>query len=131
MASTLTVCDETTGGAKTHEFTIDLLTERITIREVIRARVYQEVKDYNVQQSGLFRGLVQPSEAETSLNGFTLKKGRTIDWQRQFDAALAAFEKNQIVVLVDERQAEDLDEEIVVGTRTRVTFLKLVPLVGG
>jgi len=35
------------------------------------------------------------------------------------------------MVLVDDRQAESLDEDIVVKPETRVSFLKLVPLVGG
>ncbi len=40
----LKVCDETTAGEKTGEFVMDLLTERITVRELIRSRVYQEVQ---------------------------------------------------------------------------------------
>jgi hypothetical protein len=45
LARTLTIRDETTfdfGGAD-EGFTLDLLSERITVREVIRTRVYQEV----------------------------------------------------------------------------------------
>ena len=45
----LKVCDETTAGEKTGEFVMDLLTERITVRELIRSRVYQEVQDYNLK----------------------------------------------------------------------------------
>ncbi len=131
MSVSLTVRDETTAGDTTHEFTLDLLTERLTVRELIRSRVYQEVKDYNTNAPALFRGLVEPSDAEKTLNGYKLNKQRQIDWNKQFDAAIEAFERNRILVLIDERQAEDLDEEFTVGPRTTVSFLRLVPLVGG
>lgn len=58
MVSTLTICDETTSGETTNELTLDFLTEHITVRELIRSRVYQEVKDYNAQKCEFFRGLV-------------------------------------------------------------------------
>ena len=131
MSVTLTVCDETTAGEKSEEFTLEFLTEEITVRELIRSRVYQEVKDYNTGTPGLFRGLVQPNDAEQVLGGYRVRQARQLDWRQQFDAALEAFEKSRILVLVDDRQVEELDERIVVGPQTRATFLKLVPLVGG
>ena len=46
MPSTLlTIHDETSSGQKTHSFTLECLTERMTVRELIRARIYQEVQD--------------------------------------------------------------------------------------
>ncbi len=127
----LIVRDETTAGEKTGEFVMDLLTERITVRELIRSRVYQEVQDYNVKTPEYFRGLVVPADAEKTLNGIKLKKGRQLDWRKQFEVALKAFESNRILILVNERQAENLDEEIVIEPDTKVSFLRLVPLVGG
>jgi hypothetical protein len=127
----LKVCDETTAGEKTSEFVMDLLTERITVRELIRSRVYQEVQDYNLKTPEYFRGLVEPADAEKTLNGMKMKKGRQLDWRKQFEVALEAFEANRILILVNERQAESLDEEIVIEPETRVSFLRLVPLVGG
>jgi hypothetical protein len=131
MATTLTVRDETTSGGTLHEFALEVLTERLTVRELIRSRVYQEVQDYNRLQPPVFRGLVQPTDAEQALNGYKLPKPRTIDWKKQFDKAIEAFEANGILVLVDDRQAESLDEEIVVRPDTRVSFLRLTMLVGG
>ena len=131
MSVTLTVRDETTAGQKGEEFTLDFLTEEITVRELIRGRIYQEVKDYNTTTPGLFRGLVEPRGAERELGGYRVRERRQLDWREQFDSAVEAFEKSRILVLVDERQVEDLDETIVVGAETRATFLKLVPLVGG
>jgi len=131
MSTTLTVRDESTSGKTLNEFVVDLLTERITVRELIRSRVYQEVQDYNRRQPERFKGLVQPTDAEETLNGFKLKKPRQIDWKAQFEKALEACEANRVLILVNERQVESLDEEIVVDPGTSVSFLKLTMLVGG
>jgi hypothetical protein len=132
MPATLTIRDESLGGAAPlHEWALEVLTERLTVRELIRSRVYQEVQDHNRQQSAEFRGLVQPEGAERTLNGWRLKQARPIDWKQQFEKALEAFEGNRVVILINDRQAEALDEEFEVRPDTAVTFLRLTPLVGG
>ena len=47
MPATLTVRDETTTGQSFEAITLEFLTDHITVRELIRERVYQEVKDFN------------------------------------------------------------------------------------
>jgi hypothetical protein len=131
MPATLTVHDETTSGQKTNTFTLDCLTERLTVRELIRARIYQEVQDYNQKQPEYFRGLVEPTDAERALNGYKLKANRRIDWEEQFKRALEAFERNGFFVLVGDKQAETLDQEFAVKVDTEVSFVRLMPLVGG
>ena len=96
--------------------------ERITVRELIRSRVYQEVKDFNVRQPHVFRGLVQPTGAEQALNGFTLRKGRQIDWKEQFERAVEAYQRKQILVIADDKQLESLDQEVVIRPDTVVSF---------
>ena len=110
---------------------MELAAEKITVRELIRSRVYQEVQDYNLRRGPVFQGLIEPEEAEKALNGWKLNKPRLLNWKRQFDRAVEAFEKNQVLILVNDRQAEALDEEFVIGPQTRVTFLRLTLLVGG
>lgn len=131
MPTKITIRDETTAGESSDAITLEFLTEHITIRELIRQRLYQEVKDFNAQQHDTFKGLVQPTGAEKALNGFKVAKHRQIDWQEQYEKACQAFERNQILVLVDQRQAESLEEQITLTPDTEVTFLKLVMLVGG
>lgn len=133
MSVSIQVFDETTTGECTNELVVDLLSENITVRELIRSRVYQEVKDYNVRafQKGEFRGLVQPGEVERTLNNTCDRRVREIDWQKQYEIALDAFNRNGFIVLIDDYQAESLDEEIHIKPETRISFLKLVPLVGG
>jgi hypothetical protein len=131
MPATLTIHDETSSGQKTHSFTLECLTERMTVRELIRARIYQEVQDYNTREPEYFRGLVEPTQAERTLNGYRLRERRKLDWQEQFRRAIEAFERNGFFVLVGHRQAESLDEEFEVKVDTEVSFVKLVALVGG
>jgi hypothetical protein len=131
MPTTLTVRDESTSGKTLNEFSLDLLSERLTVRELIRSRVYQEVKDFNARQPEEFQGLIQPTDAERTLNGCRPRKKRQINWKGQYERALAAFRAAQILILVDDQQMQSLDEEIVVTPKSRVSFLRLTLLVGG
>jgi hypothetical protein len=136
MPVTLTIRDETTSGVVYGERPLEFSTERITVRDLIRERVYQEVQDFNRDQGErVFRGLVQPSGAERVLNGkqteFRLKEHRQIEWKPQFEKAIDAFDRNGFFILIDDRQAESLDQEFVIGHGTVVSFVRLTPLVGG
>jgi len=131
MSISLTVHDATLFGENTNALSLDFLTEKITVRELIRERIYEEVRQYNATEPEFFRGLVQPSDAEAVLNGARLRKRRQVDWQVQFDLALEGFARNGFFILVDDRQVEHLDETITITPKTEVSFIKLVPLVGG
>jgi hypothetical protein len=136
MAVTLTVRDETTSGEVYHELPLEFPTERITVRELIRERVYQEVQDFNRRRDEqIFRGLVQPTDAERVLNSkpteYRLKTRRAIEWKPQFEKAIEAFDRNGYFILIDDKQAESLNQEFVIGHGTLVSFVKLTLLVGG
>jgi len=130
---TLVIRDETPGSAASGgpELTLDFLTEEITVRELIERRVYEEVQTYNTSRPGYFRGLVQPKDAEATLNGYRLRTQREIDWRAQAALAVEAFQRNGFCILVGDRQVASLDDRIRLELATPVTFLKLVPLVGG
>jgi|SRR6476620_11592742 hypothetical protein len=131
MPIAVTVRDEATNGGTTNELTLEFLNERITVRELIRGRVYQEVTEYNAKQSAVFRGLIEPTDAERVLNGYRLKGRRKLDWEAQYRRALQAFRGNGFLLLVDGRQLDDLDQEIELRPDSKISFLRLVPLVGG
>lgn len=131
MGAALRIYDETPGQERRPAATLQLASERLTVRELIRRRVEQEVAAYNGAKEDVFQGLVQPSKSEQLLNGFKLKKRRALDAEEQVGVALAAFEKNGFVLLFDDRQVEDLEEEIVILPDSSATFVRLVPLVGG
>jgi hypothetical protein len=128
--TTITIVDQSTLGEQ-HAWNLDLLHESISLRELIRRRIYQEVTEYNARLSGYFHGLVQPTEAERTLNGYRLKSIHRLDWQAQYEQATGAFARHSYIVLVNDQQVADLDALVELHTGTEVTFLKLVPLVGG
>lgn len=128
---TVTVVDETTSGAKGEAWHLEIFEETVTLRELVRRRVFQEVAEFNAKQGPVFRGLVQPSGTEATLNGYRLTAPRRVDPEAQAELALKAFERNGFVVLVDDRQVEELDTVLALGRDSQVTFLKLVALVGG
>lgn len=127
----VTFVDETTAGERGTAWHLEIFEERLTLREIIRRRVFQEVAEHNAAGGDTFRGLVQPGDTERALNGFRMRTHRRVDAEQQYARAVEAFSRNGFVVLVDDRQIEDLDTDLQLTMRTEITFLKLVPLVGG
>jgi hypothetical protein len=136
MPVTLTIRDETASGDVYFEMPLEFPSEHITIRELIRERVFQEVQDFNRKRDEqVFHGLVQPTDVERVLNGnrteYRLNQHREIQWKPQFEKAIDAFGRNGFLVLIDDKQAESLDQEFVIGYGTQISFVKLTLLVGG
>ena len=133
MSTTVTVQDESASGKTLRQIQFEIPDEQITVRELIRSRVFQEVKDFNLKQAGKdrtpYQGLVQPTESEALLNGESV--AQTVDWQRQFDRAVDAYGRGQILVLVDDRQTKSLDDEIIIKSESKISFLRLTVLTGG
>ncbi|HEV2195898.1 MAG TPA: hypothetical protein VGR55_09960 [Candidatus Acidoferrum sp.] len=131
MSHTITVVDESAPGKPTATFILELDSHRLTARELIRHRLRQEVAKFNAARPAAFQGLIQPTDTESELNGYRLKKFRMLDWEKQFEVALRSFEANGFFLLVDGKQVGSLDEELELNPTTKVQFIKLVPLVGG
>lgn len=129
--SSVVVIDETTAGVRSPGPTLEFLTERVTVRELIRSRVYQEVTEHNARQALGRPMLVEPAPAERALNGSPSGSGKRVDWETQFERALQAFEGNGFLLFAGDRQLLELDEEVEVPHNTEITFLRLVPLAGG
>ena len=127
----LTILDENASGSILHRLELEISQEMLTVRELIARRVHDEVTAYNERQTGVFQGLVQPTESEKVLNGYCLRPQKLIDAEQQVYRALEAFQQNGFFVLVNDRQVNSLDEEVWLGSGATASFLKLTPLVGG
>ncbi len=129
--------EETAAGGRESEISISLPSENVSVEELIRSRVYQQVKDANVQAAqneaagDTADKLVPASAKELSLNGGRANHKAPIEWSAQFDRAIAAFEKKQILIFVDERQLTSLDERIEINASSRISFVRLTMLMGG
>ncbi|AFY74226.1 hypothetical protein Syn7502_02218 [Synechococcus sp. PCC 7502] len=127
----LTVCDESISGEKTNRKTITLAIALCTAADILRERVRQEVELFNNQQESEFQGLVQPEDSLRSPRGYKLKTKRIINWEEQYEKAIAAFNKNAFLMLVNNKQIVSLDEELEISEDMEISFMRLTPLVGG
>jgi hypothetical protein len=130
-AITVGVVDETSARKVVNQFTLRLASERVTARELVRNRIRAEVDAFNASSAEIYCGLVQPTDTERALNGYRLKRRVPIDWKAQARRAEEAFEQNGFLLFVDDEQIDSLDAPLTVRPGARLTFLKLVPLVGG
>jgi hypothetical protein len=130
MGSSLEMRDETMSGKVLYELSIEMAQVKasMTIAEIIELRVRYETALRNSENNLDRPTLIRPSDLEREL-GFGHR--RTIDANQQVAVALKAFSQNQILVLVNNRQASELSDEVVVDFDTTIAFVRLVPLVGG
>ncbi|WP_347905640.1 hypothetical protein [Pseudomonas purpurea] len=131
--ATLTVRDESVSGEIFDSFALQFPTETITVRQLIRERVYQEVQGQEQASPSGRHYLVVPEAQEVLLNGERKapEAAHPIDWRKQVEIAFEAFERNGFFILLDDRQAQSLDEPLTIRHDSVVNFIKLTPLVGG
>ena len=128
--NTLTIKDETASGKLLHEIALRFNQEYITVKELIAARIENEVERYANDLSNYRKGLIQPSDLEQRLNNKKLNKVK-VDVEKQTYIALDAFNKNAFFILIDNEQVESLDQKFLVDETAKISFIKLTPLVGG
>lgn len=128
---TLSIRDENVTGKLIQEILIGFNSTTVTIKDIIEARVRQEVAGYNTKRPEFFNGLIEPSDAERTINGYKFRNKKMIDAEKQVYVALDAFQKNGFFVLADDQQCTSLDQQIQLSSDTKISFVKLTPLVGG
>ncbi|MBR0686144.1 hypothetical protein JQ612_22095 [Bradyrhizobium manausense] len=148
MTAVLEVYDERRPGAEPElRHRLELPTERMTARELIRCRIEADVALHNAVERARLDGkiaerdapngwLVTPGPVERALNGPRDVYGPgtyldLIESEPLIAVALEAFARNGFFMILDGHQIVDLDEVLTVGHDSTVTFLRLVPLVGG
>ena len=139
----LTIKDENLQGVVLSELILKLSGDQISVRELIASRVRAEIDRYHEQVAdklgrdgdkfaSLRTTLVKPSDLEARLNDYDNKKSfKSIDADEQIATALKAFESNGFFILVDDEQVERLEEQVLLRDSTTVSFIKLIPLIGG
>jgi predicted RNA-binding protein with TRAM domain len=127
----VTIADATSPGRETARMLLAGVPSPVPLRDLIRFRVREEVARYNANPQPRFNGLVKPVDAEVTLNGYALARPHRLDWEKQAAVALEAFMRNGFFVFVGDRQVDDLDEELTLREADVVSFVRLVPLVGG
>lgn len=126
---TIVVTDSTPTGQETARLLLAEVPSPITLRELIRLRVREEAARRNAGPTIPYPSLVEPTPAEIALNG--PRRVRRIDWEAAAEVALKAFARNGFFVFVGDRQIEDLDASLTLVEAQEISFVRLVPLVGG
>ncbi len=126
--TTIKIKDESASGKLLNEIALQFEKEYISVEELISARIKLEVLKYQENLDSYREGLVLPTDMESRLN----KKAKiAIDVEKQIYVALDAFNKNAFFILVNDEQVDQLDQKFLVDSSTKVSFIKLTPLVGG
>ncbi len=110
----------------------------LTLREFIDRVVRREVAGFQDRQAEqrLLHVLSQREVAEAAARGritfgASEVEAQEVDEETAVGVALESFDDGLYFVLIDGRQYESLDEQVLVGADSRVTFLRLVALAGG
>jgi len=128
----LKIKDETFAGDILNEIEFEIAKQEVTIKDIIEMRVVREVENYNRRAADkFFNGLVAPTNAEKTLNGYKMKNNAKIDAEKQIYIALTAFQKNGYFVLIDDVQCKSLEQIVKINENTKISFIKLTPLIGG
>jgi len=116
----VTIHDRTSTGDPTGTITLPGVPDGITLRQLIRLRVREEVARANVGAWRVLLGLI-------TANDPTRKQ---IEWQVQADAAIDLFLANGYIVLVNGVQVKDLETRIDLKRDPDVRFIRLTLLEG-
>jgi hypothetical protein len=116
---------------------LSLSGDSLTLRDLITRIVRQEVEAYNTRQEErrLTRVLSQAQIEQAVASGKVDLGGRDLQHEAKPDeavgTALLAFEDGFYFVFVDGTQQKSLDQQVFVRPGSQVTFVRLIPLVGG
>ena len=128
---TVIIKDQSGAGKVAATITLERIDSHITLRDLIRTRVREEVARYNATLTDIFQGLVMPDGAQPTPEGFRMPARRRVDWEQQAGRAVDAFDRNGFFVLVAGRQVTGLDEVLELTADSDIRFIRLVQLVGG
>ena len=107
----MTIHDRTSTGDPTGTITLPGLPDRITLRELIRMRVREEVARCQPRSVGTLPGVDPARRIGADDRGFKLPRREPLDWHPQADAAIDLFLANGFIVLINGDQVTDLETQ--------------------
>ncbi len=108
----------------------------ITMRDLLAHVVREEVAEFEQRQKAhtLFRVLtaeqIETGAAKGKIDP-SPREAQHANVERAITTALQAFEDGHVFAFVDRKQRESLDEIVTILPDSTLTFIRLVPLVGG
>ena len=119
------------------EVFINQVQVKYTLRELITSVVQEEVNSYNQKyhQNRLSPVLsfddIEQGKAEGKIATTSKSSYPVIDFENAVEKAVGAFQLCHYYVFVDDVQVNDLDDEIVLNSNSKIVFIRLTPLMGG
>lgn len=128
------------------EVTLQLVSERVSLAEIIGRAVREQIatltrrhhKQYKRIAAQLRRQYLAAADVSDQVRHGKVAMANTLtedpgqlDVDAEIALALQAFSKARFRVYVDGEPITDLDQQFTVTDASRITFLRLVPLVGG
>ncbi len=123
---------------------LELLNEQLTVRDLISQTVEEQIRDLLLHQKldtdkarnilhrqYLTDADVQAQSKTGAVKVPSEKPQRPIAIPNEVEKALDAFERGVYLVVVDGSQADTLDKVLTLTPTSKITFLRLTPLVGG
>ena len=114
-------------GQRTVPVSVEVPPNGLSVRDLICRKIEQEFSEcVDRKRSGL------SGEAFTSeelLGTAPLDVQR--DAGREVERAQRAFAAREFMVVIDDHRVGDPDEMLVVNSKTRIEFIKILPMVGG
>lgn len=109
----------------------------LTLRDLLVSVITREVEAFNErQEQRLILHILKPDDIAAGVARGKIDMGgheeaQSVDTEDAVAAALQAFADRLYLVFLDGRQVEALDEEIAIHDDSHLTFVRLVPLIGG
>jgi hypothetical protein len=128
--ATVMLRDETTAGRDLSSFSL-VVPDNITMRDLIRLRVREEVARHNAGDDRSGTPLLGGAHSRHHRTVGRTRRRQRLNWEEEADRAVAGFTTNAYFVLIAGRQVTDLDELISCDDSLSVVFVQLVPLAGG
>lgn len=140
MSIQLSIVEKIVGQTERQAYSIRLAIERVPAHLIVAEHVRTEVDRVNEarrlsreKHNRVASFLVgsHSHEVERRLNPKPDRTPKVLDAETEIAAALRAVKAHQIIMLFDDREVSDLDEILTVTDDSSITFLRLVPLIGG
>ena len=114
-------------GQRTVPVTVAVPPGGVSVRDLICRKVEQEFSEcVDRKRSGL-SGEAFTSEELLGVGPLDVHG----DAGREVERAQRAFEAREFMIVIDDQRVGDADEIWVVNPKTRVEFIKILPMVGG
>ncbi len=122
MPRQILVSDASVRGKVLRHVQLEVPGDLISVRELIRMRIYHDAGEKRKRPSPLLQ-LLRAANEDNAPQARAVPL--TFDAECQLRLAIDAFQNKSLFVLVNDRQMDALDEEIFLSDETTISFLNL------